>query len=60
MVPWRTVKIVDRMPRPGDPYAQAFIAEVDKCWRVVHGLGGQATHCAESTTFHGAVVLAEG
>jgi hypothetical protein len=32
------------MPQPGDPYASAFIAEVNKCWRMVHGHGGQAAH----------------
>jgi hypothetical protein len=41
------------MPQPGDPYAQAFVAEVGHCWRVVHGNGGQAAHCAQPTTFTG-------
>jgi hypothetical protein len=27
------------MPQPGDPYVSAFIAEVGRCWRMVHGPG---------------------
>jgi integrase len=30
------------MPRPGDPYANAFIAEHMKCWRMIHDRQGQA------------------
>lgn len=41
------------MPQPGDPYASAFIAEVEKCCRVVHDYNGQAAHCAEPTIFTG-------
>ena len=41
------------MPQPGDPYASAFVAEVGHCWRMVHGHGGQAAHCAQPTTFTG-------
>ena len=42
-----------QMPQPGDPYASAFVAEVDHCWRMVHDRQGQATHCREATTFTG-------
>jgi hypothetical protein len=41
------------IPEPGDPYAGAFVAEVDQCWRMVHDFKGQATHCAEPATFAG-------
>ena len=41
------------MPQPGDHYAQAFRAEPNECWRIVHDRQGQATHCLETTTFTG-------
>jgi hypothetical protein len=44
------------MPQPGDPYAQAFISEVEKCWRMVHDRQGQAAHCHERTTWTGRLV----
>jgi hypothetical protein len=36
------------MPRPSDPYANAFIAEHMKCWRMIHDCQGQADHCLEA------------
>ena len=30
------------MPAPGDPYANAFIAEHMKCWRMIHDRQRQA------------------
>jgi hypothetical protein len=51
---WRdTVEAVDRMPRAGDPYASAFVAEVNRCWRVVYGYSGQAAHCLQPTSHTG-------
>lgn len=47
----RTVQMT--MPQPGDPYAAAFVAEVDQCWRMVHDTQGQATHCREDPTYTG-------
>jgi hypothetical protein len=41
------------MPQPGDPYAQAFVAEVGQCWRMIHDYKGQATHCLETPTWTG-------
>ena len=40
-------------PRPGDVYANAFCAEVDRCWRFVHDTKGQATHCSDRPTHTG-------
>jgi hypothetical protein len=39
-----TVGRVSPMPQPGDPYANAFIAEHMKCWRMIHDRQGQATY----------------
>ena len=36
----------DRMPEPGD-VSPGFIAEADRCWRMVYDWNLQATHCAE-------------
>jgi hypothetical protein len=33
---------------PGDPYADAFIAEHMRCWRMIHDSKLQATHCPET------------
>jgi hypothetical protein len=41
------------MPEPGDPYASAFVAEVGKCWRMIHDRQGQATHRMETPTWTG-------
>jgi len=41
------------MPRPGDPYAKAFVVEPMKCWRMVHDRQGQATHCIEAPSWTG-------
>jgi hypothetical protein len=41
------------MPRPGDPYASAFVAEVGQCWRMIHDRQGQATHCRDVPTWTG-------
>ena len=41
------------MPEPGDPYANAFISEPMKCWRVIHDRQLQATHCMETPTWTG-------
>jgi hypothetical protein len=41
------------MPQPGDPYANAFVAEYMGCWRVIHDRQGQATHCMETPTWTG-------
>ena len=41
------------MPRTGDPYAQAFIAELMQCWRMIHDRQGQAAHCMEAPTWTG-------
>jgi hypothetical protein len=41
------------MPQPGDPYANTFVAEVVRCWRMVHDIRLQAQHCAEPTTWTG-------
>jgi hypothetical protein len=41
------------MPRPGDPYANAYIAEHMKCWRMIHDRQGQAAHCLETPTWTG-------
>ena len=49
----RVLRPVSAMPQPGDPYANAFVAEVSQCWRMVHGYKGQAAHCAQPTTFTG-------
>ena len=40
-------------PEPGSPYAQAFIVEPMKCWRLVHDYQGQAAHCHETPTWTG-------
>jgi hypothetical protein len=40
-------------PRPGDPYASAFRAEVGQCWRVVHDSKLQAVSCAEEPVWTG-------
>jgi hypothetical protein len=44
---------VDRMPRPGDRYAQAFTVEPGQCWTMVHDRQGQATHCPETPSWTG-------
>jgi hypothetical protein len=41
------------MPRPGDPYASAFIAQPMQCWRVVHDRQLQAAHCPETPSWTG-------
>jgi hypothetical protein len=41
------------MPQPGDPYANAFVAEHMKCWRMIHDRHGQAAHCLETPTWTG-------
>lgn len=41
------------MPATGDRYAQAFAVEPRQCWAIVHGHGGQATHCREEPTHTG-------
>jgi hypothetical protein len=41
------------MPSPGDPYANAFIAEHMKCWRMIHSRQLQATHCREEPAWTG-------
>ena len=57
--PLSRVPAVDRMPRPGDPYANAFVAEHMKCWRMVHDRQGQADHCLETPSWTGTLVLAQ-
>jgi hypothetical protein len=37
-----TVALMSAMPAPGDPYANAFIAEHMKCWRMIHDRQRQA------------------
>jgi hypothetical protein len=39
--------------QPGDPYASAFVAEVGKCWRMVHDVRLQALRCPETPTWTG-------
>jgi hypothetical protein len=41
---------VDRMPQPGDRYAQAFTVEPGQCRAMIHDAKGQATHCSEPPT----------
>jgi len=48
-----TLPPVSPMPRRGDPYANAFIAEPMMCWRMVHDRQGQATHCMETPSWTG-------
>jgi hypothetical protein len=44
---------VDRMPQPGERYAQAFTAEPGQCLAMVHDRQGQITHCAETPSWTG-------
>ena len=44
---------MDRMPQPGDRYAQAFIEQPGQCWAFVHDRQGQATHCSETPSWTG-------
>ena len=44
---------MDRLPRPGDRYAQAFTVEPGQCWAMVHDRQGQATHCPETPSWTG-------
>ena len=46
--------------RPGDTYAQAFMVEPMKCWRMVHDHKGQATHCHQELTWTGQPAHADG
>ena len=41
------------MPQPGDPYANAFRVEADRCWRMVHDVRLQAEHCPEPPSWTG-------
>ena len=41
------------MPQPGDPYANAFVAEHMKCWRMIYDRHGQAAHCMETPSWTG-------
>src|ERR1700733_14501286 len=41
------------MPQPGDTYAQAFVVDHTRCWRMVHDSKGQATHCAATPSWTG-------
>ena len=46
-------RAVDRMPEPGDPYANAFVSEPMQCWRMIHDRQGQADHCHETPFWTG-------
>lgn len=39
--------------QPGEPYANAFVAEPMQCWRMIHDHQGQATHCCQEPTWTG-------
>jgi hypothetical protein len=41
------------MPNLGDPYANVFVAEVGKCWRMIHDVHLRALHCPETPTWTG-------
>jgi hypothetical protein len=41
------------MPEPGNPYANAFVVEPMKCWRVVHDDKLQAGHCPQTPSWTG-------
>jgi hypothetical protein len=40
------------MPHPGDRHP-GFVAQVGRCWAMVHSKQLQATHCREEPTFTG-------
>ena len=43
---------VDDFPKPGDP-CPGFMAEPDRCWRMVYSQQLQTTHCREKPTYTG-------
>ena len=42
----------DPMPEPGD-VSRGFIAEANRCWRMVYDHNFQATHCVEAPAWTG-------
>jgi hypothetical protein len=51
--------VADTMPHPGD-VSPGFIAEADRCWRMVYDHNLQATHCADAPRWTSPTALAEG
>jgi hypothetical protein len=46
------VQCRDGMPSPGDP-CPGFMADTNRCWRMVYDHNLQATHCRETPTWTG-------